>query len=495
MPLPEYDDQDATGLAAWVRDGEVSSTELLDAAIARIEARNGQLNAVVERTFDYARERLERLPDEGPLRGVPFLLKDLKLQLRGTPTTNSTKLMARHVASETSELARRYERAGLVVVGKTNTSEMGLVGYTNPDLRGPCRNPWDLGLTPGGSSGGSASAVAARIVPAAHGGDVGGSIRIPAAHCGLFGLKPTRGRVTMAPFYGEAMCGFGQEHVLTRSVRDSALLLDIADAPTLGEPYVAPQKERPWLEEVGADPGQLRIAFSGEPLFADGTHPQCRAAVERAVGLLEELGHTVVEDRPRFPREDLVHAYFVVIASGVAAFVDAVATQAAVKPRPADFETPTWAMALIGWNTPASELVAAQSVIHRASRVIAPFFQQYDAFLLPTTAQLPVGIGTLKPPLLQQIGVTALTAMPLRAILDRILAVLGSKNLAPTPNTQLFNQTGQPAMTVPLHWTPEGVPVGAQFAARFGGEAVLLRLASQLEQAAPWAHKRPRMLG
>ncbi len=244
MHLADYDDHDACSLAELVRKGDVSPKELLEDAIERIEERNPALNAVVHTMYDRAKAKADDLPD-GPLKGVPFLVKDLKLKIAGEPTTNSTKLEVGKLAERSSVTAERYEAAGLQIVGKTNTPEFGIMGITEPTLRGPCRNPWDPGHTPGGSSGGSGAAVASRMVPAAHSGDGGGSIRIPGSHCGLFGLKPTRGRVTMAPFAGEAWGGFVQEHVLCRSVRDCATFLDIEDVPTPGEPYGVPRNDRP----------------------------------------------------------------------------------------------------------------------------------------------------------------------------------------------------------------------------------------------------------
>ena len=490
--LPEYDSWDATEAAKRVRDGEVSPAELLDAAIERIDARNPALNAVVSKLYDYGRNRLDHLPAEAPFRGVPFLVKALKLQVAGTVTTNSTRLMRKAVATESSELARRYEAAGLVIVGKTNTPEFGITGVTEPDLHGPCRNPWDTGRTSGGSSGGSGAAVAARMVPAAHGGDGGGSFRIPASCNGLFGLKPTRGRVTMAPFMGEAWSGYVQEHVLTRSVRDSAALLDIADPPTPGEPYAAPAKERPWVEEVEREPGRLRIAFTREALYSAHTDPECLEALDETLALLEDLGHEVVEGRPEFPREAMVQAYFSTVAAGVAYFVRATADYAGVRPRAADFEATTWLLAQIGNTIPASQLLAHQVDIQRAARTVAAFFEDVDVLVLPTLAKPPVRIGETALGTAQKAQLRALRMLPLKTLLDLAVNTMGNDALAPFPNTQLFNQTGQPAMSVPLHWTKTGLPIGTQFATRFGGEATLFRLAAQLERARPWTDRQPK---
>jgi amidase len=493
MKMPEYDDLDAVGLAELVRNGEVSPEELLAAAAERIGARNPALNAVVYDMQVRARGRVKDLPD-GPLRGVPFLVKDLKLKIAGTPTSNSTKLDVNRIATQSSVLAERYEAAGLQILGKTNTPEFGIMGITEPDLRGPCRNPWNTEHTPGGSSGGSAASVAARMVPAAHSGDGGGSIRIPASCTGLFGLKPTRGRVTMAPFMGEAWCGFVQEHVVTRSVRDSAALLDAVDAPTPGEPYAAPAKAGPWLDEVSKDPGKLRIAFTRDTLFAGETHADCAAAVDRAVSILTDLGHDVVEAKPTFPRAQLVRAYFLCVASGVAWFVEQTAKKAGRKPRSGDFEPATWLLALIGWKTSAAELMGAEIAIHQASRDVAAFFGDYDAFVTSTMARPPARVGELALQPGERRQMSLLKMLPLKALLNVALEKMGEGKLAWTPNTQLFNQTGQPAMSVPLHWNDAGLPIGVQVAGRFGDEATLFRLAGQLEGAAPWAHRRPGSL-
>ena len=490
MTLPEYDSWDAIACAEKVRSGDVSPAELLDAAVERIDERNPALNAVVHRLTDRARERLGRLP-EGPLKGVPFLVKDLKLAIEGTPTTNSTMLRSAHISDVTSVLAQRYEDAGLMVLGKTNTPEFGIMGITEPATRGPCRNPWNTDHTPGGSSGGAGSSVAARMVPVAHGGDGGGSIRIPASACGLFGLKPTRGRVSMAPLMGEAWNGFVQEHVLTRSVRDSALLLDLTGRPMPGDPYAAPVKARPFADEVGRPLPQQRIAWSADPLFAGEAHPDTTAAVHDAVALLEGLGHELVEARPPFPREDLVRAYFRVVASHTAWFVDHTAAEAGKRPSASDFEEPTWLLAQIGWKTRASELVDASVTIQKASRTVGDWFETTPLFLCPTLARPPLRVGELdlKPGERLQLG--ALRALNSRRLLDVALNELGTNALAPTPNTQLFNMTGQPAMNVPLFWNDAGLPIGVQIAAPFGAEGLLFQLAAQLEQARPWSGRSP----
>ncbi len=329
------------------------------------------------------------------------------------------------------------------------------------------------------------------MVPAAHGGDGGGSIRIPASACGLFGLKPTRGRVSMAPLMGEAWSGFVQEHVLSRSVRDSALLLDITGMPAPGDPYFAPPKERSFAEAVRRELGPQRIGWTTEPLFAGTAHPDTTKAVHEAVALLEELGHELVETRPTFPREELVQAYFRVVASHTAWFVEHTAKEAGVVPSSDDFEATTWLLAQIGWKTRAPDLVDATVSIQKASRTVAAWFESTPLFLCPTLARPPLEIGELALKRGERFQLAALRALNSRALLDLALDTLGTNALAATPNTQLFNMTGQPAMSLPLHWNAAGLPIGVQVAAPFGGEGLLFQLAAQVERARPWSGRLP----
>jgi amidase len=295
----EYDHYDGLGLAELVRRKEVSPAELVEEAIRRIETVNPQINAVIHPMYDLARQQVQQGLPEGPFRGVPFLLKDLLVYYAGVPTRSGSRFFRDFVPDHDSEIVRRYRQAGVVVLGKTNTPELGLVPYTEPVLFGPSRNPWDLSRTTGGSSGGSGAAVAARLVPVAHGNDGGGSIRIPASCCGVFGLKPTRGRTPMGPDIGEAWRGMAINHVLTLSVRDSAAMLDATAGPDVGAPYIIPPPERPFLEEVGRDPGRLRIAFTTRPLLPGTVHPDCVRGVEETARLCQDLGHIVEEAAPQ----------------------------------------------------------------------------------------------------------------------------------------------------------------------------------------------------
>ena len=493
MKLPEYDTTDAIGQAEWVRNGDVQPSELLEAAIERIEARNPALNAVVLKTYDRAKSRVNDLPD-GPFKGVPFLVKNLKMQLAGTVTTDSCLHYRDRVGTQTSILAERYEAAGLQILGKTNSPEFGIMGTSEPEMHGPTRNPWNTDHTAGGSSGGTSSAIASRMVAIAHGGDGGGSIRIPASCCGLFGLKPTRGRVSMAPFSGEKWSGFVQENVLSRSVRDTAALLDIAEQPTIGEPYAQPPKARPFLEEVGQDPGKLRIAICTDSLFAGKSHPDCVASVEHTAELLMDLGHEVAISTPPFDREALVRAYFIVVSAGVARAVESAAEYAKCKPKSSDFEAATWILAQIGWANRASEYEWAREIIQTESRRVAHWFQDYDVFVSSTMGRPPAEIGELLPNRAERAQLALLRTLNLRPLLLKVLKEIANGKLVYTPNTQLFNQTGQPAMSVPLYWNKQNLPIGVQFAARFADDATLFRLAAQLEQAQPWADRMPPFL-
>lgn len=493
MQPHEYLQHDATALAALVRKGEVTPAELVERAIAQIETHNPRVNAVVCRMFDQARAAVAAGLPDGPLRGVPFLLKDLLADCAGVPTTAGSRLFATPVAATDSELTRRYRAAGLVVLGKTNTPELGIMGVTEPELHGATRNPWKATHTPGGSSGGSAAAVAARLVPAAHGGDGGGSIRIPASACGLVGLKPTRGRTPVGPDRGEKWSGYVVQHALTRSVRDSALLLDVTAGPELGSPFHAPAPERPFVEEVGRDPGRLRIAFTLDPLLPGQTHPECRTAVERAAEQLAALGHDVEPARPEFDGEAMADAYLGTVAAHVYGDLAHAERTLGRRVGPGDVELPTWVMREIGRTLSAGRLMALHELQAATRWSLARFHERYDLLLTSTTAQPPAEIGALLPTAGERFGLQVLRRLPLTPLLRTALRA-ARKQLQAYPNTQLFNITGQPAISLPVHRTAEGLPVGVQLAARIGGEGLLLRVAAQLEAELRWGDVRPGWL-
>jgi amidase len=463
---------DATTQADLVRRKQVKPIELVDAAIERIERLNPSLNAVVTPMYDIARGAASSPLPDGPFTGVPFLLKDLSASYAGVRLTSGSAFLKDYVPHYDSELVARYKRAGLVIVGKTNTPEFGLVPTTESVLLGPARNPWDTERTTGGSSGGSAAAVAAGMVPAAHGGDGGGSIRIPASCCGVVGLKPTRGRNPMGPELGDAMNGLVVSHVLTRSVRDCAALLDATSGPDIGDPYWAPPPERPFLQEVGASPGRLRIAFTTQTPAGTPIHPDCVAAVKEAAALCEELGHEVVEASPPINGPMMVQMFTIVWSAGAALSVDGMALLTRRTPAQDQFEPLTWALAQIGRANSAPTYLTAVAFFQMMSRHIARFMVDHDVWLTPTLGEPPVPLGTFDSP----------PDNPIKGFTRAAEFV---------PFTPICNVSGQPAVSLPLHWNSEGLPVGTHFVARFGDEATLFRLAAQLEQARPWAGRRP----
>jgi amidase len=489
--MHDYPDLDATAVAERVRRREVHPSEVVEAAIAAIDKVNPQLNAVVHRMYDKARAAARAPLPEGPFAGVPFVVKDLDGAVAGEPYTHSCRALAGYVPDHDSEIIARLRRAGLVFVAKTNTPELGILAVTEPELHGATRNPWDLERTPCGSSGGTAALVAARAIPMGHGGDGGGSIRIPASACGLFGLKPTRGRNPLGPDAGEGWGGYVQPHVLTRSVRDSAAALDATHGADPGAPYHAPPVERPFLEELRRPPGKLRIAFTTASLYGRALHADCVTAVQEAARLCAELGHEVVEDAPKFDRDEMVRAYFVQVAAGVAASIEEAARVTGQPAVSSGFEKPTWLLGQIGRRMSALDLQTARDACQRLGREAARFHERHDLFLTATLADLPARIGELAVAGWQKVALAVLRAFPAKLLLEKALADLGAENLERTPNTMFFNQTGQPAMNVPLSTNAAGLPVGVQFAARFGDEATLFRLAAQLEQARPWIGRKP----
>lgn len=470
--MEAYGAHDALGLADLVAGGQVKPEELLDEAIRRVEAVDGRLGAVVIRAYDEARRAIAQGLPEGPFRGVPFLLKDLHLGTPGLRTTSGSRFFADFVADRESEIVTRYRRAGLVIFGKSHSSEFGLTTSSESKLFGATRNPWNLERTAGGSSGGSAAAVAAGILPAANASDGGGSIRVPASCCGVFGLKPTRARTPMGPDVGEGWSGMSMVHAVTRSVRDSAALLDASAGPAPGDPYLAPPPERPYREEVGRPPGRLRVALQTATFNGAPTHPDCVAAAEDAAGLCAELGHEVEPVQFQVDAERLREASLTIIAANLRATLE---DRAAALGRPftqEDVEFGTFFMAQGAAGRDAAAYARSIRVIHAVGRQVADFQHRYDVLLTPTLATPPLPIGAL--------SLSHPNPPEYLAALNQTIGF-----------TQLFNVTGSPAMSVPLFWNGEGLPVGVQFAARFGDEATLFRLAAQLERARPWADRRP----
>jgi amidase len=482
MPFAEYASFDGLGLAELVAKGDVTPTHLVEEAITRIERHNPALNAVIYKMYEQARAtaqqqtKLPRGERRGAFFGVPFLLKDILGNYAGVPTTSACRFMTGVPALRDDTLVVRYKAAGLIACGKTNVPECGILPTTESALYGPCRNPWNLAHSTGGSSGGSAAAVAAGMVPLAHANDGGGSIRIPAACCGLVGLKPTRARNPMGPDIGDFANGIVAEHVVSRSVRDSAAALDATHGPEAGDPYFAPPVTRSFLEESRTPPGRLRIAFATTSPSGKSVHPECSAAVHRAAALLQELGHVVEEASPTIDDGMVASAFLTVFTSAHAAMIDGFGLLNGRTPTEADFEGLTWALYQQGRQVPATQYHLSIAMLQMAARQIGRFHETYDCWLTPTLAKPPLPLGTID-------------------IQARDLATGLAPVMDYVPVTPLQNATGQPAISLPLHWTADGLPVGVMFTARFGDEATLFRLAGQLEETQPWRDRRPPTWG
>lgn len=486
-----FADLDALAQADLVQSGEVSPTELVDAAIDRIERLNPRLNAVISERFDEARAEAAGTLPEGPFRGVPILLKDLGAAMAGEPQHLGNKLLKEidHRPSEDGYLVRRLREAGFVVLGRTNTPEFGSTCTTEPEAYGPTRNPWNPDHSTGGSSGGSAAAVASRMVPAAHASDGGGSIRIPASECGIFGLKPSRGRISRGPQAGEGWAGASTDGVVSLTVRDSAALLDVITGWEPGDPYTAPPPVRPWLDELSASPGRLRIGVHVDhPLEFLSTAPRVAESVRRTASMLEDLGHEVVEAVPEalLETEFLMH-YGVIISAAMTRQLDELSRLAGRPVTPDDVEAANWANAENGKRVSGADYLAALEWIHAYSRRLASWWRGGSG-AMQAVAENPDGfdlllvpsIGTL-PPQLGHLGLKP--GEDPGAAMIRIAEVI--------PFTAQFNTSGQPAMSLPMDWSEDGLPIGSQLVAAYGREDLLFRLAAQVEAAHPWATRRP----
>ena len=466
---------DATAQADLVRRKDCTPRELLDAAITRVEKLNPELNAVIHPLFDKARAAADApdLPD-GPFRGVPFCVKDAVCHTEGDPYHLGMRFLKEREwrATEDSYLARRFRDAGFVFVGKTNTPELATSITTEPLAYGATHNPWDVTRSPGGSSGGSAAAVASGMVPAAHANDMGGSIRAPASECGLVGLKPTRARSTLGPDFGEYWGPLTHEFVVVRTVRDAAAILDVVAGPAPGDPYTAPVPSRPFRHEVGANPGRLRIGLRvAIPNAGHDAHAECVTAVEQTGRLLERAGHAVEWSSPVL--DGAFHGFTAVMAAGVARDLERWSERTGDPIGPDDVEPANWAMAEGGRMVTGAQYLAALEAMNDYSRRVAGWWADdgFDVLVTPTVTQPPPKLGLMAP-----------LADPGEA-----LTLMGEMVQFTVP----WDVTGQPAVSLPLHWTPDGLPVGVQLVAAYGREDLLLRVASQLEQAAPWAERRP----
>jgi Asp-tRNA(Asn)/Glu-tRNA(Gln) amidotransferase A subunit family amidase len=484
----EYDRFDALGLAELVSTKQVTSAELVDEAIARVERVNPKLNALICDRFEQARAEARGALPDGPFAGVPFVVKDLGPALAGVPMTSGSRYFKDYVPAADDEYIVRAKRAGFVIFGKTSTPEFGIAPVTEPRLFGPCRNPWNLDVTPGGSSGGSGALVAAGVVPLAHGNDMGGSIRIPASCCGVFGIKPSRGRTpTVGGVIGDPNADLG----LSRTVRDSAALLD-AVRTTRGLLYDAPPFDGTYLNEVGRDPGALRIAIVDDAMLGTEIHPECRAAVARTAALCERLGHRVEIASPAgIDYRAISLAILLIFAANVGWKMHAANPLPDKKLRAGDLEPGTWGMLVISELLSADELATAVQRQRELAATLDAFLSRFDVMLMPTVAAPPVHIGALALKRSEELQLEVLARLRAKSLIRTAAGEIAKTLFDWLPYTPIFNLTGQPAMSVPLHWTPDGLPVGVQFAARLGDDATLFRLAAQLEAAQPWNARRP----
>ncbi|MER5389571.1 amidase [Saccharopolyspora sp. NPDC002686] len=491
MEYAEYRRFDAVGLAELVSSGEVAPGELLETAIERAEKVNGRINAIVRPMFDIARERAAQ-PLTGALAGVPFLIKDLHQDYAGVRTGGGSRSTRNHTATRHSATVQRWLDAGLVIFGRTNTPELGAKGITEPEVNGPTRNPWHTDHTPGGSSGGAAAAVAAGVVPVAGASDGGGSIRIPAGSCGLFGLKPGRGLVPAGPDHAELMHGGATDGVISRTVRDTAVMLDVLTArPDPGGPYLAARPDLPYAELARRSPGKLRIGFTCRSPLGFPVSSHAIAAVENTAALLAGLGHDVEEAEPEIDgrqlSRDFLSTWYVQLAQGVEAL------KRELGAADEDFELDTRLLAAGGRETKATEYVELLGRWNGYSRALADFHDRYDLLLTPTLGHPPARIGELEmsPALRKAIELLLRVRLAGKVVRTKVVNDVVLKNLEKVPFTQLANITGRPAMSVPLHTTPEGLPLGVQFVGGLGSEPTLLSLATQLESEHPWAHLEP----
>jgi amidase len=466
---------DATAQAELVRRREVAPRDLVDAAIARIERIDRELGSVIHPAFAEARETVAA---EGAFRGVPLLMKDIGGNEAGRPYCAGMRALkdARWREREDGYITQKLRAAGFVSLGRTNTPELALLPTTEPAAFPPTRNPWSPSHSSGGSSGGAAAAVAAGLVAVAHASDGGGSIRIPAGHCGVVGLKPSRGRNSFGPHLGERWNGFSAEFVITRSVRDAAALLDVTAGPMPGDPYFAPPPAEPYAQAIRTKPGRLRVGVMRQAPRGMPLDPECLASVDRTAKVLGDLGHVVEESHPEaLDEQDAVMQYVTIVSSNTARALEAWGGRLGRTLGADDVEVTTWALAERGRSTSAADLLATLEYSHAFGRRVAAWWGSgFDLLITPTTAAPPPELGYL----------SSTSDEPLRAFIRA--APYGAF-------TAGFNMTGQPALSLPMHWTPSGLPVGTQLIAAYGREDLLLRVAAQIEEAAPWAGRRPRV--
>lgn len=500
MNVEEYRNYDGLGLAELVKKKEVTPGELLELAIQQFEHYNPKINAVIHTFFDRARKDAKKGSLSGAFAGVPFLIKDLGVELAGEPIYKGNRFRYQQVSSnnrffptQNSELISRYKKTGLIPMGKTNTPEYGVAFVTEPAVFGACNNPWDLSRTTGGSSGGSAAAVACRMVPLAHGNDGGGSIRVPSSCCGLFGMKPSRGRMPMGPNHAEYWHGLAIDHVLTLTVRDSAAMLDETHGLDAGAPYGSSHVSRPFIEETEKPPGKLIIAATAEPFLPSSVDEECVLALQETIAILKQAGHDVIEKAPKIDGKAFAKAFATMTAGAIAADIEEEEALFGIKAKFGDFEPPNWALRLLGRSFSAVELEASIRRLKTTHRQIARFYEEegIDILLTPTLAQPPLKHGASQPRGIEAAMLKIFGRLNLGMVLKGAIDKLADEIFSFAPWTPVINATGQPAMSVPLQWSKAGLPIGMHFVGKYGDEATLFQLAAQLEKKKPWFNRLP----
>jgi len=493
MTFEEYRKQDALGLANLVKSGDTSPTELLDISIARLEEVNPHTNAVIHKLYDFAKDSIKQLDINAVFAGVPFLMKDVGTHLKGTPMNFGCAGYKDFISTEDSLVTTKIKNAGLITFAKTNTPEFGLTLYTEPKLHGPTRNPWNLNHSSGGSSGGSASAIASGISPIATANDGGGSIRNPAAYCGLFGLKPSRGIVSLGNIVSESWQGAVAENCISRSVRDSAAYLDAIIGPGPGERTVFKNPETSFLNETKIEPGKLKIAYSTEHTLGHEMDKECIDAVHKTVSLLKDLGHDVTEVKNPWDKDDLKIGFTTIVFGEVASEMRDLEKYLGRKVRSSDAEINTRSMALLGNTFNSGDFAHAKKQWGRLARNIGLFHENYDLMLTPTNATVPPKIGEQLNSKTEDKLASVITSFGLGKLLKSQADKIAEKTFGYTPFTPIANMTGQPSMSVPLHWSENNLPVGVMFTGRMGEDNILYRLAAQLEKAQPWFDKTSQL--
>ncbi|MGD7022526.1 amidase family protein [Rossellomorea vietnamensis] len=495
--IQDYDHYDGLGLSALIKKGEVTPSELLTSAINRIEELNPALNAVINKTYKDAQKALKTIDLTRPFAGVPILLKNAQQDLKGQPLSVGSKVLSNYISDEDAEYVIRLKKSGVLILGQTNVPEFALLGITEPSYFGPTRNPWNLNFTPGGSSGGSAAAVASGMVPIAGGNDGGGSIRIPAAFTGLFGMKPTRGRTPVGPKKGRSWQGASVDHVLSKTVRDSAAMLDETQGFEKTAAFHIPDFTGSYLQSMNAPvEKEIKIAFSCESPIGTKVHPECKEAVLNTVKLLDEMGYIVEETAPLIDGKKLAESYMTMYFGEVAAQMVKAEASTGQKVRMNDVEPSTWLLHQLGSTISVGEFVQALQVWDDSAKIMEAFHEEYTFYITPTTAFPPSRIGELNPAPLERFLMRLVGMTNSAGLLKKsgFVDELAAKSLERTPFTQLANLSGQPAMSLPMHLTPDGLPCGVQVMAARGREDLLFRLAGELEKSPLWKILNPPLI-